>query len=234
MRTFIIGDVHGNFFELRKLLYLLKLKGSTYIFVGDYINKGLYSKEVLSFLIKFSKLNKCIFLCGNHEYKLINKDIEFMQKYGGLATIKSYTNKNQVTEETLNKTIKIMQILGHYDFIQKLKLYYELDDYFIFHSGHNPKHLTLKDLLLNDIKSIIFSRFEFIYNKKFFERKKIIFGHTAFKFGYADNYKIGIDTGAGYDKELTAFYIEKELFISSNGTIKTLREIKNIGGMIYK
>lgn len=52
MRRIIIGDVHGFFNELRALFELIQptLQDQIY-FVGDLIDRGSQSKEVLDFVI---------------------------------------------------------------------------------------------------------------------------------------------------------------------------------------
>lgn len=240
MLTYVIGDIHGNLIELEKLIDILdkhkkdvKEENPKYIFVGDYINKGKQSKEVVDFLINFSISNECIFLTGNHEYKLMSKDINFLVKYGGIETIKSYTGKNIVNEITLEETFKIMKSLGHYDFFNKLFLCCKLKNYFIFHAGYDTNYNSLSDVILHNKFSFFFSRNKFILSMKKLENSKIIFGHTSFMLGYADNYKIGIDTGAAYGGNLTSFCIEKELFINSNNEFIELTKMKNIGGEFF-
>ena len=48
---YIIGDVHGCFYTLEKLLSKLN-KNSEIIFVGDLCDRGFYSKEVIELIIE--------------------------------------------------------------------------------------------------------------------------------------------------------------------------------------
>lgn len=71
----VIGDIHGDFFTLEKIME--KIDFSTYlknasnliIFLGDYIDRGMYSIEVLLFLCKLkTDYQKNVFMLrGNHE-----------------------------------------------------------------------------------------------------------------------------------------------------------------------
>ena len=46
-RLMTIGDIHGEYFKLKNLIKKLKPhKSDTVVFLGDYIDRGLYSKFV--------------------------------------------------------------------------------------------------------------------------------------------------------------------------------------------
>ena len=90
----IIGDIHGMFDPLKKLItYLTALekrpdadssdyKIEKFIFVGDYIDRGPSGKEVVDYLISLER--EKIFLCGNHEDMMINfiNNGRELQEYG--------------------------------------------------------------------------------------------------------------------------------------------------------
>lgn len=228
MLSYAIGDIHGNIIALKRLVSYLN-NPKKLIFVGDYIDKGIFVKETIDYLIDLSKNIKCVFLMGNHEYALIQYSIEqkekwlmFLQKYGGQETVNSYIGSNKVSNAALSEMIKQMKKTNHWKFISELTLFYSVQDYYIFHSGYDSSLNSLDDVIKYNIESIFFSRSEFINSLKLLEGKKIIFGHTAFKEPYIDKYKIGIDTGAGYDGVLTAFNIEEKYFINSFGKVMNL------------
>lgn len=225
---YVIGDIHGNIIALKKLISHLR-NPRQLIFLGDYIDKGIYVKECIEFLIKLQLETECIFLIGNHEYALREyytthnkKWLTFLEKYGGKQTVYSYINVENVSDKTLMYAIETMKKLKHWNFINKLQIYYETEEYFIFHSGYDISFEFVSDIIENNMESILFSRNQFINSTKLLEGKKLIFGHTAFKTPYIDNYKIGIDTGAGYGEELTAFNIDEKYFINSLGDITYL------------
>ena len=63
-----IGDIHGELYKLLNLFARLSIgTNDTLVFLGDYIDRGKKSKDVINFLIKLSKDYNCIFLKGNHE-----------------------------------------------------------------------------------------------------------------------------------------------------------------------
>jgi hypothetical protein len=72
MRKIIIGDVHGCFDELKILITKCKLKKDDHIFfLGDLINKGPYSIEVLEYVYFISEFYNVVLILGNHEEKFL-------------------------------------------------------------------------------------------------------------------------------------------------------------------
>lgn len=64
-RLIIVGDVHGCFDELEKVLHQCNFDNrfDKVVLVGDLVNKGPKSNEV----IKFAKKNKFLCVRGNHD-----------------------------------------------------------------------------------------------------------------------------------------------------------------------
>lgn len=91
-----VGDVHGNLNALRGLWDALVARGEQHtVFLGDYINKGPQSAEVLRELIQYSHNGRATLLKGNHEVALLEAiesgDLTVFLKMGGAMTIRSYT-----------------------------------------------------------------------------------------------------------------------------------------------
>lgn len=60
--TYAVGDIHGCFLALKSLLEKLPLsEEDELIFMGDYVDRGPNSREVIEFLIELSKHHRCIF-----------------------------------------------------------------------------------------------------------------------------------------------------------------------------
>ncbi len=101
MKHYVIGDVHAHYDTLIKLIDKLD-KNSNIIFVGDLIDRGPKSKEVIN-LVRNSP--NYISVLGNHEDMMIKYGKNFIKNYpdnifndsllmwyynGGLETLKSY------------------------------------------------------------------------------------------------------------------------------------------------
>ncbi|TEY02006.1 metallophosphoesterase [Campylobacter sp. US33a] len=65
-----IGDIQGCYSVLKKYLKSMK-DDEYYIFLGDYINRGIENGKVLKFLLKICEKENVCLLEGNHERHLI-------------------------------------------------------------------------------------------------------------------------------------------------------------------
>jgi serine/threonine-protein phosphatase 4 catalytic subunit len=95
----VCGDIHGQFDDL---LELFRIGGfppfASYIFLGDYVDRGKDSVEcfllLLAFKIRYK--NRVTLLRGNHESKLISQFYGFydecQKKYGELSVWKACTD----------------------------------------------------------------------------------------------------------------------------------------------
>lgn len=94
-----VGDVHGNLSALRGLCAALAAHGQPHmVFLGDYINKGPESAEVMHELLAHSKADWATLLAGNHETALLDafetNDLAPFLKMGGAMTIRSYVDRD--------------------------------------------------------------------------------------------------------------------------------------------
>src|ERR1700746_72863 len=73
-RLFAIGDIHGCVDELATMLKAVNAKlGDRVVFVGDYIDRGPASREVIDLLLEYEQgAAEAIFLKGNHEDMLLD------------------------------------------------------------------------------------------------------------------------------------------------------------------
>ena len=70
-KVVVFGDIHGCYEPLKEYFEKNPLRSEYfYIFVGDYIDRGLQNKEVLTFLASICECNNVLLLEGNHEGSL--------------------------------------------------------------------------------------------------------------------------------------------------------------------
>lgn len=153
MRYDIIGDIHGHSNDLKALLkkmeYGLSEKGYYYhpdrqaIFVGDYIDRGKHSKEVVQIVRAMQENGSAIALMGNHEYNAIcfhtrGKDGDYLRPRTNqnikqhCATLHSFEN-----DDFLNESL---------DWFKQLPLYYENDYFRVVHACWDQQQI---DILAN-------------------------------------------------------------------------------------
>ena len=96
MRTLAIGDIHGCHVALTCLLEQVQPHPEDRIvFLGDYIDRGPASREVVDTLLSLKKVCSTIFLRGNHEEMLLDArknagEARLWQLSGGFETVASY------------------------------------------------------------------------------------------------------------------------------------------------
>ena len=95
-RLLVIGDIHGFLTPLNLLLDHLKPDlEDTLVTLGDYIDRGPQSKDVLLKLIQLKTLTNLQMLIGNHDLMFL-ESIHFKRfntdwlLYGGLQTLESF------------------------------------------------------------------------------------------------------------------------------------------------
>lgn len=148
----IIGDIAGNLKTLQALLKQMP-KGD-FISLGDMIDRGPRSKQVLDFIMQNGQA-----VLGNHEHLLIdkfdsekqifhgsNKTTPYYPQYvwfnnGGLTTMDSFY-PGFSTELENNPNLKISAFIddSYINWLKSLPLYLEGLNYFL---SHAPKHPLL-------------------------------------------------------------------------------------------
>jgi len=212
-RILAFGDIHGCYTKLIRLMEQLKInpEKDILVFLGDYIDRGDQSKEVVDYLVHLKKqLPSTIFLLGNHEQMLLEylsgKNINPFLVNGGKKTLKSYFGDNRLFSDQ-NPRLDFPP--EHLEFFYSLSPYYELEDYIFVHAGLRDGIPIERQELLD----LLWIREDF-YFSEFNFGKTIIFGHTPFQQPFIYKQKIGIDTGATYGNKLTCVELPARKFFA--------------------
>ncbi|WUR02438.1 serine/threonine phosphatase 2A catalytic subunit alpha (PPH21) [Vairimorpha necatrix] len=95
----VCGDVHGQFHDLMELFKVGGLPPyTTYLFMGDYVDRGYHSVETLSILLclKVKYPTRIFLLRGNHESRQITQVYGFfdecMRKYASNSVWRNFTD----------------------------------------------------------------------------------------------------------------------------------------------
>jgi serine/threonine protein phosphatase 1 len=135
-RLFAIGDIHGCFDPLRKLIEekIILTPNDKLFLLGDYIDRGPKSNEVIDYILELKNKGFDITpLRGNHEQMLLDawEEEDFTGIWminGGKETLKSFGIKNVKDLEPL-----------YLDFFRSLKLFAEIENYLFVHAGFNDE-----------------------------------------------------------------------------------------------
>jgi serine/threonine protein phosphatase 1 len=191
MRAYAVGDIHGKDKLLAKMLRAIEEDAKQHpdkrivqIFLGDYIDRGIGSKEVIDLLMSPPPANhKRVCLMGNHEEALLHflEDPNILRdwaNFGGYATLISYgipipdsmlPGKLAIVRDALKRNIPER----HLEFFNTLKLTHELGDYLFVHAGVHPRN----KLSEQKPEHLLWIRSPFLDHKGYFDQY-IVHGHT--------------------------------------------------------
>jgi len=198
--VFAIGDIHGCADELSELLHKLPIrKDSTLIFLGDFVDRGPQSRQVIETAMDLCKFCNVVPLLGNHEAMFLEfidgSDPRRVGRFiynGGSSTLASYADDRGIY------TIPA----DHIEWLMALKLSYEIDDYYFVHAGLPDVDIDKIDIL-EHADEMLWTRRAF-FNSSHKWSKIIVHGHTPVHSVEVMDQRINLDTGCVYDGRLTA------------------------------
>jgi serine/threonine protein phosphatase 1 len=222
-RIYAIGDIHGRMDLLQDLLRRITADDetrpgaeTTLIFLGDLIDRGPESAQVVTFLAQLATARpagRTRFLAGNHEEVFLaslegdEKTLRFFTRIGGRETILSYglseTEYNGLDYAELATTLQERVPAAHRDFLSSFEDMIVVGDYVFVHAGIRPGEALTRQRT----KDLRWIRNEFIEHSGPLE-KIVIHGHTITEDVDTAAYRIGLDTGAYASGKLTAMGFE--------------------------
>lgn len=220
LRIYAIGDIHGRADllceRLQKITYDLNAHPTRYpllIFLGDYIDRGSQSRNVIDLILTAQRIIPTICLSGNHEIFAL----KFLRdphsgpawfELGGRETLASYglnvpSRLTRAAIEQLSAEFAVALPDAHRSFLTALGLTVTFGSYLFVHAGIDPEipvpeqsHLTLTTI-----------RKPFLSEGLGFGRI-IVHGHTPVREPDIRDNRINIDTGAYITGRLTCLVLE--------------------------
>lgn len=245
-RTLVISDIHG---ELKLFKELLQTTGydstkDQLILLGDYIDRGPNSKEVLDMVMKL-KDEGAVVLKGNHEDMMVRALVigeeriwkNWINRNGGTDTLRSYgfaerDFKVEDEEPFVKPIVHSKELERHLHFIQSLDTYLEWEDTIFVHAGVHPE----KPIEETDPYELIWIRD--VFHNGYCGEKTVIFGHTPTKnlhkdkqgcsVFFGENRIIGIDGAAVYGGQLNCLQLPERIVYSVKAKEKKKTKIGEI------
>ncbi len=217
--TYAIGDIHGRHDLLGRLLAMIEadaeemgLADARAVFLGDYVDRGEQSREVLETLVALKRDmgDRAVFLKGNHEAMML----EFMEhpeaaaavwlRNGGLQTLMSFgvggvagTTRG---EDAVSAGERLRDAVGDsLDFLTSLEHSFRDEGVAFAHAGADP---TLP-LEMQRESNLLWGARDFLAKPRS-DGLWIVHGHYVEDEPYARAGRIAVDTGACFTGRLTA------------------------------
>jgi serine/threonine protein phosphatase 1 len=225
--VYAIGDIHGCYAPLKQLLARVvgdcaaRARGRRpiLIFLGDYVDRGPQSAEVLDALacLKRRSETEIHLLKGNHEQALLRfldepASAAAWLRYGGEETLVSYGVLPPSLDEGPPGFVRARDELlermpaAHLKLLQSLELMVEIGDYAFVHAGVRPG----TELAAQTEDDLLWIRGGFVDHDGPHE-KVIVHGHTWLgEQPQVHGHRIGVDTGCYATGVLTALRIDDD------------------------
>jgi calcineurin-like phosphoesterase family protein len=222
VRIYAIGDVHGRadllawcFASIDADIATCQAPQVIQILLGDYIDRGPQSRQVLDLLVRRSHHHRVVCLKGNHETYIP----DFLQEpailgqwrhFGGLETLVSYgvtpsINADEREQRELAAAFDRALPRSHRRFLANLKTSFACGSYFFVHAGVRPG----VPLSAQHEQDLLWIRQDFLLQEEGFG-KIVVHGHTPVMEPDIRPNRINIDTGAYATGRLTCLVLEGE------------------------
>lgn len=195
-RTIVIGDIHGCYDELIRLLEKLRLEsGDRVVAVGDLTVKGPKNRAVLDLFSRDSRFSSVV---GNHD----------------LALVRHWQGKKPSLTNAQEKTLLELQDDDRYlRYLSTLPFFIELESHVVVHAGLRPgiplEKQSSEDLVeLRTLGEDRTSREGIAWYEEYEGPAIALFGHWPSPDPRIGKHAVGLDTGCVYGGRLTAYTIE--------------------------
>ncbi len=220
--VYAIGDIHGQLGMLLTALDRIDRDGGgRIVFLGDYVDRGPDSKGVIDLLASGQAEGRdWVCLKGNHD-RLFEWFVApprpqgdphllvgyhwFHPNIGGVETAASYgvAVSERMRQKAVAQDFRAAMPEGHLAFLQGLRLWHGAPGLVFVHAGIRPGVAMEQQ----DEEDLLWIRQEFLRDTRD-HGAVIVHGHTPVMTPERHRNRINLDTGAGYDRVLTAAVFE--------------------------
>lgn len=197
--VYAVGDIHGQARMLGQMLELIaddaegRSGDKLAVFLGDYIDRGPESREVVGRLMSGPLPFPSVCLMGNHEDLAVNGPHHVWLMNGGTATLNSYGGEIQPE---------------HLEWMRGLPVSHRVGKWLFVHAGVDP---TLP-LDQQDRRSMIWIRAKFLMHEDPYEGGTVVVhGHTPNEDPEIEPNRINLDTGATFGGALSCAVLTDRL-----------------------
>ncbi len=240
MRSYAIGDIHGQLEKLRDAHALIAAdrqatgdKDAPVIHVGDLVDRGPDSRGVVQHLLDgVMRGERWVVLKGNHDRMFtgfladpayhdpgLRHGISWLHpNLGGASTLASYgvadANDRPVAEVHADAVKSVPQ--AHLDFLNGRPLWQLWGNALFVHAGVRPE-VEIQDQVEDDL---VWIRDDFLTATDD-HGALVVHGHTVIEAATHYGNRVNIDSGAGYDGPLTAVVIDgsEVMLLTSEGRV---------------
>lgn len=228
-KVFVVSDIHGMYDEFMELLKYWNREEQELVLLGDYVDRGLQSKEVLGFVYEHMASGGTA-IKGNHDQMLLDflsfplvRDADFEDlkdiysvwyNQGGRETADSILEVNTASWSALALRMELLSKSNVKDTLELLEPYYEFGNVLFVHGGiprwRQPDWKTAEEHEMLWTRPNPFQKNE--------TSKTIIVGHTPtvnFHKGnncdiYLGDRTIYIDGACAYGGQLNGIVVDKD------------------------
>jgi serine/threonine protein phosphatase 1 len=220
-RIYAIGDIHGRLDLLERVIAAIRRDAqgredaAITVTVGDYVDRGPQSREVIERLQASPFGMPYVALRGNHEslFESFLSDPatgDHWRRLGGLETLASFgvPVRDMMVGRGYDEAAKSLAVAltaEHRDFLASLRSSFVSGRYFFCHAGVRPG-ISLERQSEHDL---LWIREEFLNSPADFG-KVVVHGHTPVAEPDVRRNRINIDTGAFATGRLTCVVLEGE------------------------
>lgn len=217
----VVGDIHGCMDLLSEALdrTAARWPDQPVVFVGDYVDRGPNSAEVLRhlFTLQSASLDRIVCLMGNHEDMLMGfldgtlHDHRIWFQNGGNATLQSFgislPDKTPSKDDVEQIRSEMQEVMGNelIAWLQGLPLVWRSGNVWVTHAGADP----VVDIDRQDRMALLWGHPDFRKLPRS-DDQWVVHGHTIVPEVRRRDGRIAVDTGAYRTGQLSVVHISND------------------------